>query len=138
MTYEEYAKIRDEKNLSDAQVAKKAGIGRSTFSDWKSGRSKPKDEKMRKIAEALDIDYFDFVSIKHLSQTSPARKILTYTIKDKDLKKIIAIESEVENSLVDECIGKIRKMPEQTLEGLKNYLDFLLSQSPTEGSDKKT
>lgn len=61
ITYEKYAEIRDEKKLTDGKVAKMCGFGRSTFSDWKSGRSIPKIDKMQKIAEALDMDYAIFV-----------------------------------------------------------------------------
>ena len=53
--YELYAKLRDERGLSDWAIAKRAGIGASTFSDWRSGRSKPKIEKLRKIALALEV-----------------------------------------------------------------------------------
>lgn len=51
--YERYCEIRDSLGFKDADVVKKTGIGKSTFSDWKSGRYTPKDEKMHKIAEAL-------------------------------------------------------------------------------------
>ena len=61
ITYEKYAEIRDKKNLTDGKVAKMCGFGRSTFSDWKSGRSIPKIDKMQKIADALDMDYAIFV-----------------------------------------------------------------------------
>jgi transcriptional regulator with XRE-family HTH domain len=58
--YEKYVAVRDEKGMNDNQVAKKAGIGRSTFSDWKKGRSQPKYKKLCKIAAALDkpVEYF--------------------------------------------------------------------------------
>ena len=138
MTYEEYARIRDEKNLSDAQVAKKAGIGRSTFSDWKSGRSKPKDEKMRKIAEALDMNYFELIDYsEHLSPTSPTRKILDYVIKDKKFDEYV-LEATPESELLAECIEKVKKIPDHTLKTVKSYLDFLLSQSQADEPDKKT
>ena len=45
--YERYALIREVRKMKDSQVALKADIGKSTFSDWKSGRSTPKDEKMK-------------------------------------------------------------------------------------------
>ena len=61
ITYEKYAEIRDSKGLTDGKIAEMAGFGRSTFSDWKSGRSIPKIDKMQKIAEALGMDYFEFV-----------------------------------------------------------------------------
>lgn len=31
------------------------GIGKSTFSDWKSGRSTPKNDKLQKIADVLGV-----------------------------------------------------------------------------------
>lgn len=59
--YEGYSKIRDSKGLRDSDVAKRAGIQPSTFSEWKKGKCTPKYEKMFKIAAALDMDYRDFV-----------------------------------------------------------------------------
>lgn len=58
--YEKYCKLRDSKNLKDANVAQATGIGKSTFSDWKSGRSEPKNDKLQKIADFLgvSINYF--------------------------------------------------------------------------------
>ena len=53
--YERYCEIRDRKGLKDAHVAEQSGIGRSTFSDWKSGRSEPKREKLEKIADVLGV-----------------------------------------------------------------------------------
>ena len=54
--YEIYEKFRDIKGLKDGQVAEKCGFGRSTFSDWKSGRSIPKQAKLEKIADVLICD----------------------------------------------------------------------------------
>lgn len=53
--YENYCKLRDAKGLKDADVAKGTGITKSTFSDWKNGRSAPKNEKMIKIANFLGV-----------------------------------------------------------------------------------
>lgn len=53
--YEIYCKLRDKKGVKDADVAKATGITKSTFSDWKNGRSKPKDEKLLKIAEYFEV-----------------------------------------------------------------------------------
>ena len=56
--YEVYARLRDEKGVRDATIAKATGIGRSTFSDWKNGRSTPKDEKLQKIADYLGVSAY--------------------------------------------------------------------------------
>ena len=59
--YAKYVKLRDEKGLTDADISKITDIPRSTFTDWKSGRSNPKIEKLVKIAAALDVTLDDFV-----------------------------------------------------------------------------
>lgn len=67
--YEIYCKLRDERGIRDSDVVKATGITKSTFSDWKSGRSKPKSEKLQKIA-----DFFG-VSVDYLTTgTEPAEK----------------------------------------------------------------
>lgn len=58
--YEKYAELRDKKGVTDYRVAADTGIPKSTFSEWKSGRSKPKADKLKKIA-----DYFG-VSVEEL------------------------------------------------------------------------
>lgn len=59
MTYEEYAKIRDLKGLSDYKVSQLTGIGRATFSEWKNGKYQPKIEKINAIKECLGIKESD-------------------------------------------------------------------------------
>lgn len=62
--YSKYAEIRDSKGLTDYRVAQITGIGRSTFSDWKSGRSEPKADKLLAIAKALDISVEELINKK--------------------------------------------------------------------------
>ena len=58
--YQRYVMLRDKKGVTDYQVAKETGITKSTFTDWKNGRSTPKFEKITKIAKyfGVSIDYF--------------------------------------------------------------------------------
>ena len=53
--YNKYAELRDKRELSDYAVAKATGINASTFSDWRSGRSKPKLEKLVKLAAFFEV-----------------------------------------------------------------------------------
>ena len=53
--YAKYAKRRDELNLTDFKVATETRIAPSSISDWKTGRSKPKLDKLAKIAKVLDV-----------------------------------------------------------------------------------
>ena len=52
--YDIYCRLRDDKKLKDSDVAKATGITKSTFSDWKTGRS-----KLQKIADffGVTLDY---------------------------------------------------------------------------------
>lgn len=82
--YDIYCKLKDAKKVRDSEVAKATGITKSTFSDWKSGRSNPKQDKLQKIAE-----YFG-VSLEYLTTgKEPATGWKpTFTEKDeKDLDK---------------------------------------------------
>lgn len=53
--YWNYAKVRDEKSMTDAQVAREAGILPTTISDWKAGRSTPAFGNIIKIANVLGV-----------------------------------------------------------------------------------
>lgn len=53
--YERYAKIREIKGFTDYKVANLTGIGTPTISNWKKGKYQPKDDKMKKIAEVLEV-----------------------------------------------------------------------------------
>lgn len=57
--YENYAKIRDSKGLSDYQVAQMAGVSRSVFSDWKTGRHTPSKTTRYKISKVLGLPPID-------------------------------------------------------------------------------
>ena len=58
--YEIFESLMKEKGVRAANISKATGIPGSTFSDRKSGRSKPKQEKLQKIA-----DYFG-VTVEYL------------------------------------------------------------------------
>lgn len=68
--YERYCMARDSKGLKDSNVASGTNIGKSTFSDWKSGRSIPKSDKLHKIAEFLEVS-FEWLSTGEEKEDSP-------------------------------------------------------------------
>lgn len=53
--YEKYAELTAKRGVSDYAVSKATGIPASTFTDWKTGRSKPKVDKLIKLAEYFDV-----------------------------------------------------------------------------------
>lgn len=86
INYEKYAIIRNSKGLKDSDIAKRAGIYQSVLTDWKQGKSIPKYDKMQKIAEALEMDYFAFVGpVGKFSSLNPNR--LTLVIEETPEQK---------------------------------------------------
>lgn len=53
--YGKYVELRDARGISDYRVSEDTGITRSTFSDWKSGRSKPKVDKLLILAKYFGV-----------------------------------------------------------------------------------
>ena len=59
-TYQRYARLRDERGMTDYRVANETNIAKSTISDWKNGLGTPKVDKLILIAKALGkpVEYF--------------------------------------------------------------------------------
>jgi len=115
--YENYCKIRDAKGYKDSDVSKGSGVTKSTFSDWKTGRSVPKHDKLVKIAaflgttvddllagniewnpseqEIVENDYYFDEKTKEMAQflyDNPEYKVLfdaTRRVKPEDLSKAL-------------------------------------------------
>ena len=112
ITYEKYAKIRDSKGLTDGRVAQLCGFGRSTFTDWKNGRSIPKIDKMQKIADLFGMEYFEFVGpIGLYSSLNPNRPTSQKMTFNMDLATMTA---EEQNILIE--IIKDRESKEHLIE----------------------
>ncbi|OON87651.1 transcriptional regulator [Oribacterium sp. C9] len=58
--YEKYVQLRETQKLTDYKVAQDTGIPKSTFSEWKNGKYKPKADKLMKLAEyfGVSIEFF--------------------------------------------------------------------------------
>lgn len=58
--YKKFLQLLLKNNVTAYAVGKATEIPQSTFSDWKSGRSKPGVEKLAKIAKFFDVpmEYF--------------------------------------------------------------------------------
>lgn len=59
--YEKYKALRDKKGITDYRVSVETGITKSTFTDWKNGRSTPKIEKLKILADYFDVKIEDFL-----------------------------------------------------------------------------
>ena len=58
--YEKFERLYKEKGITPYKVSRDTGIATATLSDWKSGRSKPKVDKLKILADyfGVSIEYF--------------------------------------------------------------------------------
>lgn len=58
--YEKFKKLLDERGVTAYRVAKETGLSSVVFTDWKNGKSQPKVDKLKKIADyfGVTIEYF--------------------------------------------------------------------------------
>ena len=58
--YEKFERLVEARGVTTYRVAKDIGLAPTVFSDWKSGKSKPKADKLKKIADyfGVTIEYF--------------------------------------------------------------------------------
>lgn len=57
--YAYFEKILKAKGLKAIDVSRATGIATSTLSDWKAGRTTPKDDKIRKICDFLNVSQYE-------------------------------------------------------------------------------
>ncbi len=58
--YEKFKELLDNMNKTPYQVSKETGISQTAFSNWKSGRSEPGLESLKRLADyfGVSIEYF--------------------------------------------------------------------------------
>ena len=59
--YEKFAELLEERHKTASQVSKDTGIGENVLSYWKSGRSKPKVDKLLILARYFDVPIETFI-----------------------------------------------------------------------------
>lgn len=60
MGYQKFEQLVKSRGITAYRAAKDLGLAPAVFSDWKSGKSKPKADKLKKIADyfGVTIEYF--------------------------------------------------------------------------------
>ena len=91
--YEIFEQLLQQQGISAYKVDKETGVTQSTLSDWKRGRSTPKSENMKKLA-----NYFG-VSIDYLMTGKDSSETKESILKPKDEKDIKVIIENTEKLL---------------------------------------
>lgn len=106
--YDVFEKLCKEKGVNATNVSNATGVPRSTFTDWKKGRSKPKTDKLQLIA-----DYFG-VPLETFTDGSKERRGLNVPdlFAGPDLESLThdkaALRKIFDNALDEALTGRYR------------------------------
>ena len=132
--YEIFLKLLEEHHVTDYKVGKETGIGASTFSDWKSGRSQPKKEKLQKIA-----DYFG-VSIDYLmagKEDAKEKEVILTSKDERDIARDLdRIMNEIQKGEDSPLYYNGVEIDNASLNLLQNAIEFALRENKKENKVK--
>lgn len=81
------AKLRNEKKLTQEELAEKLYIDKRKISRWECGNSIPDFDMLIKLSEILDVSLYELSICKRIENESLNRKIINKFKSIKDLKK---------------------------------------------------
>lgn len=108
--YEIFDKLCESKGVTAYRVGKETGIATSTFTDWKKGRSVPKQNKLKKIA-----DYFG-VTVEYLMTGE------NYKFSDDDVLLDVRISEDFD---LKEAIKKYYSLDDRKKKHVIELIDLL-------------
>ena len=123
--YEYYEKIRDARGLTNYQVAKLTGIPRSTFSDWSNGRSTPKQDKLKKIADVLDTSVDYLITGKDKPKESTGGTVYYFNDETAQIAQEI-----MENPNLHALFKAARGLPPKDMDITKDLIERLKGTNP--------
>lgn len=132
--YEIFEQLLQKYGVTAYKVSKETGITQSTLSDWKRGRSTPKTENMKKIA-----DYFG-VTVEYLmtGKNEPKEKAPELTARDerdiaKDLDRIMG---EIQKGNDGPLYYNGIEIDNASLSLLQNAIEYALRETKKENKVK--
>lgn len=90
--YSIFAQLLQKRGVTAYQVSKATGVSQSSLSDWKNGKSKPKYDKLKKIADYFNVSVDIFLEDKQETKKEP-------TLSEKDERDVLRKLEETLDSL---------------------------------------
>lgn len=112
--YQNFVELLEKNNVKTIEVAKATNIPPSTFTDWKKGKSSPKQDKLQKIAE------FFGVSMEYL-MTGKERDT---EFSDENAHLVAKLRRETKTS---DVINKLMELPYEKREKLLDVLEVMIN-----------
>ncbi|WP_186433124.1 helix-turn-helix domain-containing protein [Oenococcus oeni] len=97
----------NESGLTNAEIARRIGVGRSTITQWLKGVSSPTQSKIVKIAVTLNKEPSWFF----IDNTKKQRVINNLT--DKQLTLAMSVDPDITDEQLQQAINYVRFMKEQ-------------------------
>jgi transcriptional regulator with XRE-family HTH domain len=116
--YSIFEMLCEKNGVTPYKVGKETKIATSTLSDWKNGKSKPKQDKLKLIADYFDVSVDFLMTGENLERPDPARA---------DILADIAMDPQLL-----EYVSKIKNMSAEKKKQLYFYIDFLLERKDEE------
>lgn len=133
--YEIFERLLKQTGVTAYRVSKETGIGASTFSDWKKGRSTPKQEKLQKIADYFGVTV-DFLMTGEDKGVSPDEVTLTEKDEREIGRDLDRIMNEIRNGENGPLFYNGVEMDEKSLILLENAIEYALKESKKENKVK--
>lgn len=89
-------KIREERKLSQDDLAKRLGVTRAVISQYETGKRQPKLDQLKKIAAALNCSYLDLIG-----EGEPFKQWLDNVLSSLVTKGEIASYKRIDDSRLD-------------------------------------
>ena len=122
--YEIFEQLLQKYGVTAYKVSKETGVTQSTLSDWKRGRSTPKTENMKKIA-----DYFG-VTVEYLmtGKNEPKEKAPELTARDeRDIKKDLdSLREKLENKELGPAAYDGEDIPDEDVDLFLGQVELML------------
>lgn len=115
--YEIYQRLLDEKGLKNSDVSRGTGISNMTLSDWKHGKSTPKYENMKKIAQFLD------VSVEYLMTGKESSLDYLYTDEKSDF--LIEVTRNAKDKEFVDRMMKYMSLLKEDKKSVDDMIDFM-------------
>lgn len=96
-------KLRDDKKMSQSEIANLLGVSQSAYNKWEADHAKPNSDNLVKIADLHETDIYDLIGEKPIVQNNTDRAIGTIHHNNT---------VTINNNLSEELINNILKNQE--------------------------
>lgn len=120
---ERIKKIRQENGLSQKELGKKLNVSQQMIGQWETGKSNPKIETLRRIADTLEIGLWEIVELDQMDLNTRIQEIkkMISQLTPEGLKEFDRLTTEALNENQESIQKKQETTAVQSKEMLRAY-----------------